>query len=502
MCYNRGDAAFYLAISLLSLCEKTMTFQEALAYLFSFTNYEQAPAEAYAAENFDLKRVEALLRAVGDPHLGRLTVHIAGTKGKGSVAAMTDSVLRAAGLRTGMLTSPHLCDFTERIQIDGRQISEQALADLVTQLSPAVEAYHTNARFGRLTTFELVTVLAFLYFRQEGASAQVLEVGLGGRLDATNVLPSPDLTVIAPVSYDHTEILGATLGAIAGEKAGIIKPGCPVVMAPQEDEAARVIAARCYALNAPLLDVAKRYSWERTGHSLDGQRFQVRTSRTGFDLTIPLLGAFQLENAATALAGLDILRGAGVSISREAIASGMAQVHWPGRLQVLERSPLLLVDGAHNGASARRLGEALATDFAHRRVLLVVGTSADKDLGAIAHGLAGVADEVVATRSANPRAADASAIARAFSDQGVHAETAEDVVTALQVAHDRAQPEDLICVTGSLFLVGEVLRQWQPGERQEKTEAYASTNLLGKQSAHPELAEGCAAHGSLRLRSG
>ena len=458
-----------------------MNYQEALHYLDSFTNYEQLPAQAYAAEKFDLKRVEMLLHQLGDPHLGRITVHIAGTKGKGSAAAMMASVLGMAGYRTGLLTSPHLCNFRERIRLDGSAISESVLAELVEQVKPMVEAYHVAPVFGKLTTFELVTVVALLYFQQCGATAQVLEVGLGGRLDATNVVPKPDLCFITPVSYDHMEVLGTTLTAIAREKAGIIKQGVPLVMAPQENEARAVIAARCYELDAPLVDVDRRTKWIRINQTLEGQSFEVRGLRTGFKLWTCLLGAVQMENAATVVAGFEVLRELGMALPRGAVEEGIARVTWPGRLQVLAEAPLLLLDGAHNGASARRLREALQEDFPHRRVILVVGSLADKDIQRIASELAPVADQVITARLASPRSADPLNIAGAFARYGVPAEPAKNVADALDAARAAASPVDLICATGSLYLVGEVLAQLRPSGE-------ALDIFLSKEAYYPRLA--------------
>ena len=436
-----------------------MTYQEALDYLFSFTNLEQLPPRAFAAENFNLQRIESLLASLTNPHLGRLTVHIGGTKGKGSTAAMFASVLCAAGYKTGLLTSPHLITFEERIQIDGMHISPEQLVAAVEALQPAVESYHRDPCHGRLTTFELITVTAFLAFEQNGATAQVLEVGMGGRLDATNVVPAPDLCVITPISYDHTEVLGDTLAAIAGEKAGIAKKGCPLVMALQEEEAKRVIAQRCYEVGAPLIDVEKRAAWTRISQTLDEQRFEVRALKTAFTLQIPLLGTFQIENAAAAVTGMEVLRERGVPIRREAIEQGLAQVKWPGRLQILEREPLVVVDGAHNAASARRLAEALRADFPHERCYFIIGTSADKDIDGIAAQLAPLGETVFVTSAATPRAADPQRVATAFQHAGARTEIVESAGEGVRRAKSIASAGDLICVTGSLYIVGEVLKQ-------------------------------------------
>ena len=433
-----------------------MTYQAALAYLYSFADFEQQPSSAYQAERFDLRRVERLLHRLGDPHLGRLTVHIAGTKGKGSVAAMMAAVLEEAGFRTGLLTSPHLCSFRERIRAQGRAISEAALADAVERLAVDVQAYHGNPEFGKLTTFELSTVLAFMHFQQTDATAQVLEVGLGGRLDATNVIPKPDVCVITPISYDHTEVLGGTLGAIAAEKAGIIKPGVPVVMAPQAPEARAVIGRRAYELGCPIVDVG-RLRWTQSERSLDGQQVVVVQNSVSVQLEVPLLGRFQAENAAVVVATVRTLREQRVPLTTDHLRGGLARVRWPGRLQVLERNPLLVLDGAHNGASALRLAEAVREELPHERCIIVIGTSADKDVSAIAAALAPVADRVFATRSEHARAAAPETIAAAFGSLGVANEAVDSVAEALTLACASAGPQDMVCVTGSLFVVGDAL---------------------------------------------
>lgn len=434
-----------------------MTYAKAMAFLQSFTNYETLPASAYQAGDFQLERVAHLLARLGSPQHGRLTVHVAGTKGKGSTAAMVASVLSQAGYRTGLYTSPHLVDFRERIRVDGAPVGEEAVAAAITLLAPEVNAYHRDARWGRLTTYELTTLTAFLCFRAAGATAQVLEVGLGGRLDATNVVV-PDLCIITPVSYDHTEVLGDTLTAIAGEKAGIIKPGVPVVMGPQEDEAAAVIVQRAAEQDALLVHLARDYRWHRLEHDLDGQWLWLSTPMGVWELRVPLLGAVQLDNAAAAVAGLEVLQQQGHPIAPEHVVAGLEDVLWPGRLQVVERRPLLVVDGAHNGASARALAGAVRYDLPHRRLVLVIGTARDKDQQAIAAALAPVAGLVMASAADSPRASTPDELAAVFAGAGAVVQTAPDVGSALTAARAAAGPDDLILVTGSLVVAGEALQ--------------------------------------------
>ncbi|KPJ49508.1 MAG: hypothetical protein AMJ38_03235 [Dehalococcoidia bacterium DG_22] len=437
-----------------------MDYSQAIEYILSFTDWERAPAQAFAAANFDLRRVHSLLARLGNPHLGRQTIHIAGSKGKGSVAAMIASVLRAAGYRSGLYTSPHLHNVRERIVVDGQPIGEDEFASLIEVLAPLVAAENKDGRFGQLTTFELLTALALLYFQDRGAQWQVLEVGMGGRLDATNVVDEKAVCVITPISLEHTTVLGDTVEKIAAEKAAIVRPGTIVAMAFQPyPEAAVVIRARAAELAAPLLDVGETYSVQRLGWDLTGQSFRLAGPGCSRELWLPLLGAHQLENAATAVATIDALRKGGVAILEESISEGLSRLSWPGRLEVLRDKPLIVVDGAHNGHSARRLRQALRDYFSFDRAILVIGVSGDKTIGAMAEELAPLTHLLIATCSQHPRAAEPEAVATAFAVQGVASETCPTVATALDRAQALAGRDDLICVVGSLFVVAEAREQ-------------------------------------------
>jgi dihydrofolate synthase/folylpolyglutamate synthase len=434
-----------------------MDYRQAIDYLLGFTDWERTAAQAFAAANFDLRRVHSLLARLDDPHHGRKTVHIAGSKGKGSIAAMTASVLTAATDEgVGLYTSPHLHTFCERIAVDGQPIAQADFARLTEVLAPAAAAENADGRFGQLTTFELLTTLAFLRFRERDAGWQVLEVGMGGRLDATSVVETKDVTVIGPISLEHTAILGETVEEIAAEKAAIIRPGCPVVMAPQPSHpAAAIVRRQATAAGTPLVEVAEAYSWERLAWDLSGQSLRLDGPRGWRDLWLPLLGAHQLENAATAVAAVDVLVEAGATVPESAVAAGLRDVRWPGRLEVLGHKPLVVADGAHNGDSARRLCEALRDYFQYRRLILVSGTSGDKALDDMARELAPLATLVIATRSQHPRAADPAVVAAAYAAAGAATEIAPSVAEALSRALASAAPEDLVCVVGSLFVVAE-----------------------------------------------
>jgi len=334
-----------------------MDYQQALDYIYSFIDYEKVPRPRDAA-NYDLRRMEELLGRLDNPHLKAKSVHIAGSKGKGSVAVMMASALTASGYTTGLFTSPHLHTFNERIRVDDKLISEAELANLVARFKPEVEAVNRKATYGQLTTFELITTLSFAYFELKGVDFQVIEVGLGGRLDATNVV-QPEVCIITSISFDHTEVLGNTLAEIATEKAGIIKPKSIVVASPHVDEVARVIEQTCLTCPAELIRVDSDVTWQSLGFDSSRQSLRVQGRLANYELSIPLLGQHQLENAATAVAALEVLAEKGFHISGDSITKGLAQVSWPGRLQVLSRRPLIVVDGAHTPDSARKLKQSL-----------------------------------------------------------------------------------------------------------------------------------------------
>ncbi|MBN2098159.1 MAG: bifunctional folylpolyglutamate synthase/dihydrofolate synthase [Dehalococcoidia bacterium] len=430
-----------------------LDYKAAIDYILRFADYERLSRSSVI---FDTSRIEALLEKLGQPHLAAESVHIAGTKGKGSTAAMIASILTASGHKTGLYTSPHLHSFTERIRIDGQHISEAGLAALVQKLKPEFDAFNQLGMHGELTTFEILTAMAFVYFKDQRVDFQVLETGLGGRLDATNVV-LPRACAITSISLDHTEVLGNTLAQIAAEKAGIIKPGCVVVSAPQVPEVHGVMSSVCRQREARLIEVGQDLVWRLTERSDSSQSFKVTGLRGSYDLAIPLLGEHQLDNATVACGVAETLAGLGVRISASGIATGLSQVSWPGRLQVLQRNPLLVVDGAHNADSAMNLVKALPQYFRFDDVILVFGTSREKDISSMVDALLPISGKVIVTQSRNPRAADAAALAAAFCKIGVKAREVQPVGSAVSLALREAGPADLVCVAGSLFLVAEAI---------------------------------------------
>jgi len=438
---------------------KVRSYEDALAYLYSFTDYEKKTSYVYAPERFDLRRVDDLLDRLGNPHHRFKSVHVAGTKGKGSTAAMTAAVLTAAGFRTGLYTSPHLHTFCERIRVGSQLIARQEVTQLVGEIAPAVEAIPD------ITTFEIITAVGFLHFARQGAEFAVVETGLGGRLDATNVL-EPRAAVITSLSLDHMQILGDTLAAIAHEKAGIIKPDVPVISAPQLPEALSVIEATCHERQAPLTVVGRDWTWEPKETSLDGQTFRVASSLPGSgDLCqqiyrLSLLGCHQLINATVSIAALHALRSQGTAISADHVFEGLAGVEWPARFEVLSRNPVLVVDGAHNAASARWLRRTLADYFPGYDVILIFGVSADKDIVGMLRELLPAVRHVIVTQANHPRALSAMDLLAVVTELGRQAVVAQDAERALDMALDLAVPGSLICASGSLFVCGDVHLAW------------------------------------------
>jgi len=430
-----------------------MNYKESVNWILGFTDYEKIHNALWNEAEFDLRRMEELLARLDTPHLKSRTVHIAGSKGKGSTAAMIASALRSSGHTVGLFTSPHLHTIRERVSANGVLIEENELIALVARLIPEVDAVNADAHYGKLTTFEVLAALAFTHFADRKVDYQVIEVGLGGRLDATNVA-TPEVSVITSISMDHVGILGDTLAKIAGEKAGIIKQGVPVVCSPQKAEAMDVIENACKDRKAELIKVGRDVTWQRAGYDLDGQSFSVAGRNNTYDITIPLLGEHQIENAAVAVAVLELL-----GVDARAIAAGLRNVQWPGRLEILQREPLIVADGAHNVDSANRLVQSLKGYFKYERLILIIGMSSDKDIAGIVDTLAPACDEVIVTCSRHPRSVDTSILAEQFARHGLAAKQCASTAAAVKQAMQIAKKGDLICATGSLFIVAEAIEQ-------------------------------------------
>jgi dihydrofolate synthase/folylpolyglutamate synthase len=430
-----------------------MDYQEALDYLLRFADYERLPRSGIV---WDLRRIERLLQRLGNPQYAARTVHIAGTKGKGSTAAMIESILNQAGYRTGLFTSPHLLSFTERIKSNGEPIAEDDWARLTVLIQPGVEAVNEEGAFGELTTFEILTAMSFLYFREIAADYQVIEAGLGGRIDATNVV-NPEIGVITSISYDHTDVLGDTLAEIAREKAGIIKPGSVVISAPQFPEAGEVIERVCREEGVRLVKAGTDITWRRGGFTEIGQDFRVQGLSGEYELKLPLLGEHQLENAALAVAAAEVLVEKGAKISAESIAAGLGNVSCPGRLQVLRCDPWLIVDEAHNAYSMQKMGLALRGYFSYEKLVLVLGFGNDKDVGGMVAEAARIADDIILVASRHPKSIRPEVLVDKFAAHGKSARIAESVPAAVSTALSEAGKDDLVVAAGSVFVIAEVL---------------------------------------------
>jgi dihydrofolate synthase/folylpolyglutamate synthase len=446
-------------------------YQAALEYLYSFVDYSLTRAFRYAPEKFDLGRMRDFMTDLGQPQESYPIIHVAGTKGKGSICALCASALQAGGYRVGLYTSPHLEDYVERIQVDGQPISHAELVELVEELRPKLDSGTA------LTTFEITTAMAFLYFARRGVNAAVIEVGLGGRLDATNIV-NPKVAVIASISYDHTQILGNTLAEIAAEKGGIIKAGVPVVVAPQKEEARRVLEHIAEERHAPLVQVGRDYLYAQFSHSLNGGQSLLVwpiSEQTMVDeyvesgglqeweptrLNIPLLGYHQVENAATAYTALQVARAQGISIHEAAIKKGFKDAWWPGRFEILQRQPPVVVDSAHNRDSALRLRLALDDYYPGQPVILVFGASEDKDVDGMFAELMPRVRQVVATRSFHPRAMEPRILVDLAHRYGRAAQAVDTIEEAIDLAIQLAEGEAMILVAGSLFVAAAARQIW------------------------------------------
>jgi len=437
------------------------TFRSAVNFLDSLTNYERSARTPYNANNFGLSRTNRLLAALGNPHNNFKTVHIAGTKGKGSTAAMLMEMLRGCGLKVGLYSSPHILNIRERILVDSEMVSEPDFVKLVSAVSEA----SAKARVAGPTYFDMLTSAAFLHFSQVGVDIAIIETGLGGRLDATNVI-TPEAIGITSISYDHLAQLGKTLPLIATEKAGIMKEGIPIISAPQEPEVRETLDAAASALNAPLkysnenVDFSYRFEFSRTmgRHA----RICLTTPHCKFEhLHIPAPGIHQAINCTLALGLLDVLKGKGYPIDDQKAMLGVANLKLPGRMQLISEEPRIVVDGAHNGASIEALMRAVGQNIVYDSMVVIFGCSKEKDVARMVRQLQLGADKIIFTSIKSPRSADPQELAAEYSEvSGKMVQVAQDLEEALDIATRAISREDVICITGSFYLVAEAIRKF------------------------------------------
>ena len=457
-----------------------LSYQDSISMLLSLVDHERRAPITDTASYFDgvgpssgprqktifsLERIEALLAKLGNPHRSVPVIHVAGTKGKGSAAAFCDSVLHSAGYRTGFYSSPHLHSFRERVRINSQPVSQGQFASLVENVWPHHLEVSANSGLGPVTLFEFMTAMGFQCFGGDNkvtgendfptVDFQVIEVGLGGRLDATNVV-DPAVCVITAISLDHTAILGDTLGQIAFEKAGIIKPGSTVVIALQAPEAASAIDEVCQRLDARVIQVGRDVTWELIAADFHSQEFTVRGRLGDYRLTTPLLGTHQLINGATAVAALEALREQDHEVPDEAMVQGFAEVSWPCRMEVLAESPVIMADGAHNLSSMETLLDSLPRYMGHQRLILIAGFSRDKSIKEMVRCIGDHNPLVFATASRHPRSLAAEDVADLFARQGMSAVSCSSPADALRAALEAANDDDLVLATGSLFVAAEV----------------------------------------------
>ena len=397
---------------------------------------------------FGLAQITKILNAVGNPHEEIQAIHIGGTNGKGSTAAMMASILQRGGYRVGLYTSPHLTRFTERIQVNGVEIEERDVAALTEEMRERIEGSGVTAPF---TFFDFTTAMALLYFSRKRVDLAVLEVGLGGRLDSTNVV-NPLLSVITNVTRDHEEVLGRSLLTIAGEKAGIVKKGRPFITAATQPRVLRFFSKICREREAPFYRVGKDVRCDPIGEKnfhYEGLRRKL------WSLHLNLPGPHQIINATTALGATEVLEDLGYPVSTEAMIRGLKEVHWPGRLEMVRSSPRVVLDGAHNPAGAEALREALKNEFHYDRLVLLFGIMKDKDLKSILQTLAPLADRIILSKPHMERASSPAGLLKALGRLGARAEMIEDLPAAIERGLALTRPGDLLCITGSLYTVGE-----------------------------------------------
>ena len=465
------------------------TYSGVLSYLESFVDYEKKPPLKYDRRTYSLSRTERLLNYLGNPHSSIRAIHITGTNGKGSTGAMLASILKSANFKVGFYSSPHLVSFRERIRIGTELISEEKICTLINDIKSAVEKLEKDFP-DKPSFFEVYTALAFLYFAEEKVDFAVLEVGMGGRLDATNVV-LPVLSIFTSIDIDHTRELGGTRTAIACEKSEIIKEGVPVITCSQDEEVLQVIKKKCLERNSPLTEVrmvtahlqtpspskVRRYfvEVEKKSVSQDGSKFLVYGRLQDYDdLSIPLLGEHQILNAGVAVAASELL-----GIEPHHIRDGLRKTNWPGRIQLFPGNPPVLLDGAHNPSAAKSLADTIKTLFSNRKIILVLGISSDKDIRGVGKELIPIASKVILTKANNPRAAEPEYLKEELTclfqdihippdqcqEQAYSFSMTDSSADALWIALNESSEESMICVSGSFFLVGEVLEAINKGEK-------------------------------------
>lgn len=441
------------------------TYEQAIKYLFERTDYERQNTLRYNVTTFNLDRMNNLLKGLGNPHNKIRCVHIAGTKGKGSTATMLAKMLEANHYKVGLYTSPHVMTLHERIVINSEMISKKAMTDLINRVYPIVEKMAEKRESP--TFFEILTAMAFLYFFEQKVDIAVIETGLGGRLDSTNVI-TPEVVGITSISLDHMNLLGPTIDNIAREKAGVIKEGIPVVTVPQDPASMRILKKQAGLMKAPLSvtgkDIDFSYRFESSREYGLHNCICLTTPYSRYEhLRVPLPGEHQAINCGLALALLDQLKQRGFQVDDSRAIEGLSQVSMVGRMEMICHDPRILVDGAHNASSIRALIQAIGQHIPYDSMIIIFGCNKDKDVRGMLTQLQYGADKVIFTRSDNPKAVYPEELADLYTELcGKMCQTAPSIREAVRIANGVVTREDLICITGSFYLVGQAKEQLKP----------------------------------------
>lgn len=433
-----------------------MDYSQAIDYLCSFPDWERGTTSP-RGQIMTLASVKSLLARLGNPHLGRGTIHITGSKGKGSTSHMVAAILTECGLGTALFTSPHLHSYCEQIAFNCQPVSEFEFAQGIKSIMTAVDLEHESI-LGPVSTFGVLCALFFCLSSQRShlVDWQIVEVGLGGLNDATNVFEEKDLAIITPISLEHTSILGKTTAEIAAIKAGIITPGCTVILAPQQDPLVKpVIVNHCAQVGAKLIDVGELYKTKRLKHTHSSQVFELSGPHTTKIISLRMLGQHQIVNATTAFAAADVLREKGVSIDYDKVVSALKNASVPGRFEILKTNPTIVVDGAHNGESALALRQTLIDHLNAQACTFIIGVNSDKDIEAILKALAPIAKRIIATKSKNPRAMDPEHIASIGGYLRLLSSKGRTIFDAIRLGLSSIEKNEILCITGSLYVVAQ-----------------------------------------------